>query len=233
MNEVRNHNKRGVLGAFLIIIGATLLLDNLGYIPYQIGDVIFRWPMILIAVGVFNLLRKQYSAAIVTLAIGGVFMAPHIIEGLSFRDVFKFWPAFLILAGVTFYFKRKEMLPGQRGNANTNEYIDEVDIFGGGVTQVESKNFKGGKVTAIFGGGEVYMDRCHLSPEGAVLDIAMIFGGTKIVVPRDWNVKSEVVSIFGGFADKRNFFSETPNDPAKTLIIKGACVFGGGEIRSI
>ncbi|WP_430814300.1 LiaF transmembrane domain-containing protein [Carboxylicivirga sp. RSCT41] len=233
MNEKGNHNKRGLLGAFLIIIGAVLLLDNLGYVPYQIGDVIFRWPMILIAVGLFNLFRKQYSAAIVTLAIGGVFMAPHIIEGISFRDVFKFWPAFLILAGIAFYFKRKEMTPGQMINANADEYIDEVDIFGGGVTQVESKNFKGGKITAIFGGGEVYMDRCQLSPEGAVLDIAMVFGGSKIIVPRDWNVKTEVVSIFGGFADKRNFFSETPNDPSKTLIIKGAAIFGGGEIRSI
>lgn len=233
MVDTGKHNKRGLLGAFLIVIGAVLLLDNLGYIPYQIGDVIFRWPMILIAVGVFNLIRKQYSAAIVTLAIGSVFMAPLVIEGLHFRDVFKFWPAFLILAGVTFYFKRKEMLPAHRTGTNTDEFIDEVDIFGGGVTQVESTNFKGGKITAIFGGGEVYMDRCKLSPEGAVLDIAMVFGGTKIIVPRDWNVKTEVVSIFGGFADKRNFFSETPNDPSKTIIIKGAAIFGGGEIRSI
>ena len=233
MNKVRNHNKRGFLGAFLIIIGAILLLGNLGYLPYQITDVIFRWPMILIAIGVFNLIRKQYSAAIVTLAIGGVFLAPHIVEGLSFRDIFKFWPAFLILAGVTFYFKRKEVMPMHRTATNSDEVIDEVDIFGGGTTQVESNNFKGGKITAIFGGGEIYMDRCKLSPEGAVLDIAMVFGGSKIIVPRDWNVKTEVVSIFGGFADKRNFFSETPNDPSKTLIIKGVAIFGGGEIRSI
>ncbi len=233
MNEVKQHNKRGLLGAFLIAIGVLLLLGNLGYLPYQITDVIFRWPMIFVAIGIFNLIKKQYTGAIVTLAIGGFYLLPHLFDGISYRDIFKFWPVFIIIAGLAFYFKRKEMTPGHRISANADEFIDEVDIFGGGVTQVESKNFKGGKITAIFGGGEVYMDRCQLSPEGAVLDIAMVFGGTKIIVPRDWNVKTEVVSIFGGFADKRNFFSETSYDPSKTLIIKGAAIFGGGEIRSI
>jgi predicted membrane protein len=233
MNEVRKHNKRGLLGAFLIAIGVLLLLGNLGYLPYEVTDVIFRWPMIFVAIGIFNLIKKEYTAAIITLSIGGFYLLPHLIDGLSYRDIFKFWPIFIIMIGVAFYFKRRELKPMYRTSGSADEYIDEVDIFGGGVTQVESKNFKGGKITAIFGGGEVYMDRCQLSPEGAVLDIAMVFGGTKITVPRDWNVKTEVVSIFGGFADKRNFFSETPNDPSKTLIIKGTAVFGGGEIRSI
>ncbi|WP_430811447.1 MULTISPECIES: LiaF transmembrane domain-containing protein [unclassified Carboxylicivirga] len=233
MNPERNHNKRGLLGTFLIIIGVILLLGNLGYLPYQLTDILFRWPMIFVAIGIYNLLKKQYTGAIITLAIGGLYLLPHFIDDLSYRDIFKFWPVFLILIGVTFYFKRRELMPANQRGARVDEYIDEMDIFGGGVTQVESHNFKGGRVTAIFGGGEVYLDRCQLSPDGAVLDVAMIFGGSKIMVPRDWNVKTEVVSIFGGFADKRNFFADTPPETSRTLVIKGLALFGGGEIRSL
>ncbi|WP_439182048.1 LiaF transmembrane domain-containing protein [Carboxylicivirga taeanensis] len=233
MKEGKKRNKRGLLGGFLIAIGVLLLLGNLGYLPYEVTDVIFRWPMIFVAIGIFNLIKKEYTAALITLSIGAFYLLPHLIDGISYRDIFKFWPVLIILIGGAFYFKRREQAPMYRTSKGADEFIDEVDIFGGGVTQVESKNFKGGKITAVFGGGDVYLDRCLLSPEGAVLDIAMVFGGTKIIVPRDWNVKTEVVSIFGGFADKRNFFSETGVDPSKTIIIKGVAIFGGGEIRSI
>lgn len=233
MNEVRKHNKRGLLGAFLVAIGVLLLLGNLGYLPYVVTDVLFSWPMILVAIGLFNLIKREYTAAFILLSIATFFLLPDLFYGLNYRDVFKFWPLLLVLVGVAFFLKSREMKPKHAISANSDEYIDEVDVFGGGVTQVESVNFRGGKVTAVFGGGEVYMDRCKMSPDGAVLDIAMIFGGTKIIVPRDWNVKTEVVSIFGGFADKRNFFSDKPSESSKTLIIKGVAIFGGGEIRSI
>ncbi len=233
MNEVKNSNKRGLLGFFLICIGGLLLLGNLGYLPYELTDVIFRWPMILVAIGIFNLIKKEYTAAIILLGIGAFFILPDVIYGLTYRDVYKFWPALIILIGAVFFFKKRGADSVNMSSAASDELIDEVDIFGGGVSQVASQNFRGGKITAIFGGGEVYLDHCKLSSDGAVIDIAMVFGGIKIIVPRDWNVKTEVVSIFGGFADKRNFFAEQTNDPTKTLYIKGACIFGGGEIRSI
>ena len=48
-------------------------------------------------------------------------------------------------------------------------------------------------------------------------------------VPSDWNIKIEAFNIFGGYEMKRN-----PDlvDINKTLIIKGVCAFGGGEIKS-
>jgi len=234
MNELKKHSSsRGPLGIFLIAVGLLLLVGNLGYLPYEVTDVLFSWPMILIAIGVFNLIKREYSAAVILLGIGTFFLLPDLFYDLNARDVFKFWPLLIILVGAMFFLRKRDSISFNRDNTNSQDVIDEVDIFGGGVSQIESQNFKGGKITAIFGGGEIYLDKCSMSPQGAVIDMAVVFGGTKITVPRGWNVKTEVVSIFGGFADKRNFFNENSADPTKTLVIKGVAIFGGGELRNM
>lgn len=233
MNEVKNQSKRGPLGIFLIAAGLLLLLANLDILPYAVSDVLFSWPMILVGIGLFNLIKREYTTAVILISIGTFFILPDIFYDLNPRDFFKFWPLLIIVAGASFVFRKRSTPSFSRENLSSDDYIDEVDIFGGGVSQITSQNFRGGKITAIFGGGEIYLEKCTLSQHGAVIDVAVIFGGTKIVVPRGWNVKTEVVSIFGGFADKRNFIEGTPSDQSKTLIIKGTAIFGGGELRSL
>lgn len=232
MNDIKKSGNRNNVGLFLIIGGLVLLLGTLGYLPFQITDVLFSWPMILVGIGLFNLAKKEYTAAIILIAIGGFFILPDLFPYVHYRDIFKFWPLLVILAGLLFFLRKKPSFSNRHANFNKDEIIDEVDIFGGGVSQVESQNFKGGKITAVFGGSEISLERCKISDEGAVLDLVTIFGGTKIITPKDWNVKTEVISIFGGFADKRTYFNDTTSDPSKTLIIKGVAIFGGGELRN-
>lgn len=232
MNKVKSSN-RGILGLFLVLVGVVLLLGNLNFLPANVNYILFSWPMILIAIGVFNLFRKDYTSGIILLAVGTFFILPRAVEGLSFHDVFKFWPLLVIFAGLMFFMRRKHSFsPTPVIKGTPEEVIDEVNIFGGGATQIESNNFKGGKITSIFGGSEINMERCKLSEQGAVLDFVAIFGGSQITVPRGWTVKTEVVSIFGGFSDKRAFLGESTTDPSKTLVIKGVAIFGGGELRS-
>jgi hypothetical protein len=59
-----------------------------------------------------------------------------------------------------------------------------------------------------------------------------VFGGTTIIVPDDWNVKIEVVPVLGGFGDSRKLAPGRTIDTTRQLIIKGAVVFGGGEVKS-
>lgn len=229
---MRKKGSRASIGLFFIIAGLVLLLGTLDILPYPISDVLFSWPMILIGIGLFNLVKREYSAAIILLAIGGFFIIPDLFPYVNFRDVFRFWPLLIVLVGVMFFFKRNSILSNRHMNFNSQDMIDEVNVFGGGVSQIESTNFKGGKITAVFGGSEINLERCQISQEGAVLELVTIFGGSKLIVPRGWNVKTEVVSIFGGFADKRTYYNETVNDPSKILIIKGVAIFGGGELRN-
>jgi hypothetical protein len=58
-----------------------------------------------------------------------------------------------------------------------------------------------------------------------------VFGGSEIIIPADWSVRSEMTSIFGGLEDNR-IKRASDDSPEKILILKGTCVFGGVEIKS-
>ena len=63
------------------------------------------------------------------------------------------------------------------------------------------------------------------------IEINQVFGGTKLLIPSNWKVQSQVSNIMGGFEDKRKESVYT-EDPEKVLIIKGENVLAGIEIKS-
>jgi predicted membrane protein len=95
-----------------------------------------------------------------------------------------------------------------------------------------SRNFKGGKITAIFGGIELDLTKAGLAPGVSELELACIFGGATLIVPDDWYITIEVTPILGGFSDSRKLMPGRSVDLSKHLVIKGAVIFGGGEIKS-
>ena len=82
----------------------------------------------------------------------------------------------------------------------------------------------------IFGGTELDLSRADINGE-AIIEMTTIFGGTKLVVPSNWTVKSDAAVIFGGVEDKRAMpaVNEVTN---KTLTLKGTVIFGGIDIKS-
>jgi hypothetical protein len=58
-----------------------------------------------------------------------------------------------------------------------------------------------------------------------------MFGGTKLIIPGNWQVKSEATSLFGGFTDKRHIKPDQLISD-KVLLIKGVVLFGGVEIKN-
>ncbi|MCK7523582.1 MAG: cell wall-active antibiotics response protein [Ignavibacteriales bacterium] len=64
------------------------------------------------------------------------------------------------------------------------------------------------------------------------MNITAIFGGSTIIVPRDWNVLLNVTPLFGGFSNKIRREPNLVVDQSRTLVIKGVAMFGGGEIKS-
>jgi predicted membrane protein len=72
-----------------------------------------------------------------------------------------------------------------------------------------------------------------LTPGENVIDMFTLFGGSTLVVPRNWEVKVEITSIFGGFDDKRMYEKQETSADDKILIIKGLAIFGGGDLKSI
>ena len=226
-------NNRILIGVVLVLAGLFLVIRNTGFFPEFIDNVIFSWPMLLVAIGlVMTLGSTEKTGGIIVMAVGGFFMIP-----LLFRETFHmynmFWPSIFIIVGVIFIVSRR------RGwNAVTtkgvigDDWVDYVNVFSGGERQIVSQNFKGGKITAVFGGIELDLTKAGLAPGVSHLEIACVFGGATLIVPDDWHITIEVTPVLGGFTDSRKLSPGRTVDPSKHLVVKGAVVFGGGEVKS-
>jgi len=238
-NPHRNSN-RVVIGIVLVIAGFFLAIRNFGFLPDFMYNIIFSWQMLLIIIGlVMTLGSSKKTAGYILMAVGGFFIIPLAFSA-TFPQYNLFWPAIFIVIGIIFIFttgSRHGRLHGVHGpfsgtSQSTEDYIDYLNIFSGGERQVISDNFKGGKVTSVFGGNEIDLTKAKLAPGRSEIEIACVFGGTTLIVPDDWTVIIDVVPVLGGFTDSRKLSPGRTVDPLKQLVIKGAVVFGGGEIKS-
>jgi predicted membrane protein len=238
-NPHKNSN-RVVIGVVLVIAGFFLAIKNFGFLPDFLYQIIFSWQMVMIIIGlVMSLGSSRRTAGLILMAVGGFFLIPLVFHA-TFPQYNMFWPAIFIIIGIIFIFTTgsKYRNPHWRHHhytdttLSTEDFIDYLNIFSGGERQVISDNFKGGKVTSIFGGNEIDLTKAKLAPGRNELEIACVFGGTTLIVPDDWTVIIDIVPVLGGFSDSRKLSPGRIVDPQKQLVIKGAVVFGGGEIKS-
>lgn len=229
------NNTRIIVGLVFLTLGAFLFADRLDVLPFQWNDYIFTWQSLLIGIGLISITKRESrTIGLILIFIGGVFLLAKILGlPLSFR--YYFWPTLFLALGLIIIFQRKTFLPhfGLRKGVSTNDFIDDVSIFGGSEQKIVSRNFQGGRVTNIFGGSTFDMIDAELAPGVQSLDMFCLFGGSKIIVPTHWRMKIEIVSIFGGYNDKRRKASVVENDQNESLLVlKGVVIFGGGEIKS-
>ncbi|MCK6603260.1 MAG: hypothetical protein HUU43_02935 [Ignavibacteriaceae bacterium] len=226
---------RLVLGVILITAGILVFLENNEIVHWNLIGLLFSFKTWLILIGVVILVnsrRKLVGAAFVL--IGSLWYVSDIFR-FDFSELF--FPVLLLIAGIAIIFKQN------KNNGQGTDYrkkgvlhkdvIDEVAIFGGGERKFESDDFRGGNLTAIFGGLEIDLRGCKLSENNNMLDIFVLFGGVDIKIPADWKVQSDVMPIFGGFSTKHVTF-ENPRiieSGGKVLNIKGVVLFGGGEVK--
>ena len=111
----------------------------------------------------------------------------------------------------------------------SEDFIDATSIFGGVHKKMVSKNFKGGDIVTIMGGTEIDLSQADFTGV-ARLDVTQVMGGTKIIVPAHWEVRTEVSAIFAGFEDKRQ--QPAVQNPDQVLIIDGTSIFGGIELKN-
>jgi predicted membrane protein len=248
------HNQSGRgnrwTGVFLLIIGGVALLKAM---LFPLPAWVFTWQMLLIALGFFLGIRHGFrgGAWFILMLVGGVFLINEFFPEIMLRQYI--WPAALIVLGLFFILKPRRhhrylnesadkkvddkiepALNAENSRVSdtisSEDYIDTTSIFGGVKKNIISKNFKGGDITNIMGGSEIDLTQADIN--GTVtIDLTQVFGGTKLIVPSNWQVKAQMAAIFGGVEDKRSV-QNTTLDPNKLLIIDGTSIFGGIEIRS-
>lgn len=228
-----------VIGMVFILIGTLLLLDRLGVL--QSREILSYWSVIPLAIGVGLLIRGGRDGLVggfVLTALGSIFLARRL--GLTELGMRELWPVILILVGaavlVNSVLARRARDEGSLHGTSAEDVLNDSAFFGGVEKKVQSENFRGGDVMAVFGGVVVNLRRAKLSTAGpAVLNANAIFGGVELFVPEDWVVVNEGLAILGGFADSRRFVeAEEPpaGDPKKLLIIRGMALFGGVEVKN-
>ena len=228
-----------ILGLAIVAIGVGLLLDNMGI--YRIGDVWRFWPVILIALGISKVMDspvgggKLWGGFLFLLGCG--FLADNLnLFHFSFNLI---WPLLIIYFGGMMLWR--SLSPGAPGwscsslNAagrDPNNDFNYTAIFGGGKRRIESKEFRGGSVVAIFGGYNIDLRDAGIAAESATIDVNALFGGIDIKVPDTWKVDVRANAIFGGVEDKTAPPRTTAGVTPPRLIITGFAAFGGIVVKS-
>ncbi|MCJ7552845.1 MAG: cell wall-active antibiotics response protein [Ignavibacteriaceae bacterium] len=233
MEELKKQttDKRVWLGAILIILGGLFLLNSLEIFDFRFSRIFISWPFFFFIIGLYILFNteKKILGAILS-GLGGLFLLPRIFSWIHI-DWSIVFPILLIAVGLYIILHRRKSLELRRSQIKEDTF-DDISIFGGGDKIVTSKNFKGGNITAIFGGSEINMTQCELAEGVNAIDIFAMFGGTTIIVPKNWNVVVSVTSILGGFSNKGIKDPTVEIDTSRSLVIKGLVIFGGGEVKN-
>lgn len=247
----RRHDSSGHMwtGLFLLVIGAIALAKSFG-VP--VPRWLFSWQMLLIAIGFLIGLKKGFRDGgwFVPVIIGTAFLLNEFfLDGQLRKHI---WPIALIVIGLLFLLRARgnnwricreekmgdgktdsgpvEGIVGNREEYTDDDVVKSTCIFSGSKKVILSKHFKGGELVNVFGGCEIDLTQADMTSP-AVLDVTAIFGGATLVVPPNWAIRSEALTIFGGIGDKRKIIAGSES-PTRTLVIKGTMAFGGMEIKS-
>ncbi len=91
---------------------------------------------------------------------------------------------------------------------------------------MDNEKFTGTNLDAVFGSIVLDLEKADLSKE-TIIKSSSIFGGIKIILPNDVNIKIKSTPIFGGVTNKIT----NKKDNKKTIYIESFCLFGGLEIK--
>jgi len=218
----------------LIGIGALFLLGNLHIIPSM--NWLDFWPVILIVIGALRLVdaghRGNYTGGAILLGLGAVFLVSNL--GVLPFPVWDLWPLALIAAGAALLFQRVSWadpgrFDGQAANVTAGD-LNLAAVFSGGKRKIISDDFRGGTISAVFGGFELDLRSAVMRTNAAVLKIDAVFSGVEIRIPEGWCAVVEGTGVFGGYSDETMHPPMTPE--TKRLIVKGGAVFGGVVVKN-
>jgi predicted membrane protein len=231
----RHRIRRALFGLSVVGIGALALLDNL----HVFDTALLRtyWPLAFVAWGLARLAWPRHVSSRlfgVVLVAAGVLMTAHNLGRVNV-DVRQWWPVLIILGGAAIVLRG--LFPRACGGryrqfeTSAIEHTDHVDVeakFSALKLQNDSQAFKGGRISASFGGVELDLREAVMAGPEATLTIDGRFSGIQLRVPRHWQVSVQMRSTLGGVDDK----TVPPPASGHRLVLRGETVFGGVEIKN-
>ncbi len=238
-----------IFGGIIIVgIGALFLAREMGVI---MPNWLFSWKVLLIVIGFFIGVKHAFRNAfwLIPILIGSAFLFQDVYPQFEIGNYV--WPLAIIMFGLFMIFKPRGNYNkhywkrrygrhrwkeyrnqwDKTGPSTTEGYLEINSVFGSIQKNIISKDFKGGEINVVFGGAEINLTQADINGS-VILEINTVFGGSQIIVPPHWEIKSELDAVMGGVEDRRPIYKDGTTDASKILILKGSVVFGGIEIRS-
>ena len=167
--------------------------------------------------------------------------------------MWQFWPALIVLVGLAILLGRPRQRPRRRrnnrladadaepeGNRNpsgnfpggpgsgSGDSWHSTNVFSGGEERIASREFRGGEVTAIFGGTKLDLRDANLADGAATLEATVCCGGIELRVPRNWRVNLQTTTLLGGTENNRP--QPAPAEATGELTVSGTVVLGGIQV---
>ena len=222
------------IGIGVIVFGLLMILDNLGFLHH--GSFVKLWPLILVLIGVSRLGPNQRERGVSPYLwiLAGAFLLVWEFGGADFTEAIG--PIFIVALGifiVTKALRRNRGVPPAL--ASQVGFVSTSAIFGGTKRRPAGlEPFKGGEMTAIFGGFELDLRQAALEEGHARVDIFILFGGGEIRVPQGWGVDMKASAMFGALEDKTLHLPNPEGAPGgrPTLVLTGMALFGGLSVTN-
>jgi predicted membrane protein len=219
-----------VVGVAIIVAGLVLTLDNLGLI--EAHTILKLWPLVLVAIGAAKIRQDRGGSSLGGwfLVLGGAFLLlftfghGHLADALG--------PMLVVAVGILIVVKALKQNRGvPPALARSEDFLQGTAILGGFKRRISTQAFKGGELTAIFGGYEVDLRQAVLENGQARIDVFVLFGGGEIRVPEGWEISNRATAIAGALNDSTHHGPASP-DARPRLVITGLILFGGTEVKS-
>jgi len=205
------HGSGQLWGAFIILLGAVFLANELGLLHIRIAAL---WPVALIAFGIWTLLNATGTIPSRPVSSpwqdrsGRVRASEHSTDGQTVSGPAVGFP-----------------------ESGDSEFSQSV-IFSGFKRRITSRHFKYAKVASVFGGFNIDFTRADMDGDRAEIHVDAMFGGGEIRVPDTWIVRLETGAIGGAFVDETYPRPADASAPVKQLIVRGTVLFGGVVIKN-
>jgi hypothetical protein len=211
-----------IAGLFLVALGVSMALDNLGIVdsdrfwPY--------WPIVLILAGLPHLKNRE-TRVLATLSVGAGSLWLALNLGWLRFSLLDLGALVLIVAGALIVTRAVGIhLPFSPGRGGTESWA----VLSGQKVIVDSQDFRGGRIFTFMGSYVLDLTAADLHDGSAAMELVAIWGHIEIKVPEGWEVTGNTVPIMGGTEIK------TKGSPGgRQLAVNGLALMGGIEIKSV
>lgn len=217
-----------MVGLLIMLVGVVFTLDSLEIL--SAGSVLNYWPAGLILIGAAKIWhgRTGHGSSLggALFVIAGGWMLLRTLDVIDV-SIISFWPLLLIVIGGLVVWQSIRG-PRLRDGDASDAVVNALAILGGVQRGSNSRQFRGGELTAFMGGCEIDLRNAEIHGE-AVIDVFAMWGGIDIRVPENWRVVGRVTPVMGGFEDTTRVAGDAR---VHTLVIRGMVLMGGVTLKN-